>query len=79
MSSKGGRHRHRRLRDDSKGPYHGYTVAPVLRELPYRPRLQVISGRDRKRVSRAALAYGFQDEKAQREHKRGAARWRWYL
>jgi predicted dehydrogenase len=38
---------------------YGYTVAPVMRALPVRPRLKVISGRDEDKVSRAAGAYGF--------------------
>src|SRR4030081_2329077 len=37
-----------------------YTAAPVMRSLPYRPRLRVISGRDEAKVSRAAAAYGFE-------------------
>jgi predicted dehydrogenase len=36
----------------------GYTVAPVMRKLPHRPRLRVISGRDRAKVASAASAYG---------------------
>ena len=39
---------------------YGYTVAPVMRALPVRPRLRVISGRDQEKVSRAATAYGFE-------------------
>ena len=37
---------------------YGYTVAPRVRELPCRPRLRVISGRDAEAVSRAARRYG---------------------
>lgn len=40
---------------------YAYTVAPVMRALPSRPRLRVISGRDREKVSRAAAAYGIED------------------
>lgn len=43
-----------------KAHSYGYTVAPVMRSLPYRPRLRVISGRDEAKVSRAAEAYGFE-------------------
>ena len=39
---------------------YGYTVAPVMRSLDYRPRLRVISGRDEEKVARAAAAYGFE-------------------
>jgi predicted dehydrogenase len=39
---------------------YAYTAAPVMRTLPVRPRLRVISGRDQERVSRAAAAYGFE-------------------
>ncbi len=39
---------------------YAYTVAPVMRSLPYRPRLRAISGRDEEKVSRAAEAYGFE-------------------
>jgi predicted dehydrogenase len=39
---------------------YAYTVAPVLRTLPCRPRLCVISGRDQEKVARAAAAYGFE-------------------
>ena len=42
-----------------KAHSYGYAVAPVMRELPVRPRLRVISGRDREKVSRAAGRYGF--------------------
>jgi predicted dehydrogenase len=38
---------------------YAYTVAPVMRTLPVRPRLRVISGRTRDKVARAAGAYGF--------------------
>ncbi len=38
---------------------YAYTAAPVMRALPYHPRLRVISGRDTAKVSRAAEAYGF--------------------
>jgi predicted dehydrogenase len=41
-----------------KAHSYGYTVAPVMRKLPYRPRLRVISGRDRAKVASAASAYG---------------------
>jgi predicted dehydrogenase len=43
-----------------KAHSYAYTVAPVMRSLPYRPRLCVISGRDTEKVSRAATAYGFE-------------------
>ena len=36
-----------------------YTVAPVMRALPVRPRLSMISGRHKEKVSAAAVAYGF--------------------
>src|SRR6266853_5189777 len=39
---------------------YAYTVAPVMRSLPFRPRLRAISGRDEEKVSRAAEAYGFE-------------------
>jgi predicted dehydrogenase len=39
---------------------YAYTVAPVMRTLPCRPRLRVISGRDEHKVARAAAAYGFE-------------------
>jgi predicted dehydrogenase len=39
---------------------YAYTVAPVMRSLPCRPRLRVISGRDEEKVARAAAAYGFE-------------------
>jgi predicted dehydrogenase len=38
---------------------YAYTAAPVMRPLPCRPRLRVISGRDPQKVERAAAAYGF--------------------
>jgi predicted dehydrogenase len=41
-----------------KAHAYGYTVAPLMRELPCRPRLRVISGRDKIRVAAAAAAYG---------------------
>lgn len=41
-----------------KAHSYGYTVAPVMRRLKVRPRLRVISGRDRDKVSAAASAYG---------------------
>jgi predicted dehydrogenase len=43
-----------------KAHAYAYTVAPVMRQLPCRPRLRVISGRDKAKVSRAAEAYGFE-------------------
>ena len=43
-----------------KAHSYAYTVAPVMRSLPYRPRLRAISGRDKEKVSRAAAAYGFE-------------------
>ncbi|HUY73961.1 MAG TPA: Gfo/Idh/MocA family oxidoreductase [Candidatus Dormibacteraeota bacterium] len=39
---------------------YAYTVAPVLRRLDHRPKLRVISGRDREKVAQAAAAYGFE-------------------
>ncbi len=39
---------------------YAYTVAPVMRRLGHRPKLRVISGRDRDKVARAADAYGFE-------------------
>jgi predicted dehydrogenase len=39
---------------------YAYTAAPVMRPLPVRPRLVVISGRDEAKVARAAAAYGFE-------------------
>lgn len=44
-----------------KAHSYGYTVAPVMRQLPHRPRLRVISGRDSDKVSRAASAYGIDE------------------
>ena len=41
-----------------KAHAYGYTVAPLMRKLPWRPRLRVISGRDKIRVAAAAAAYG---------------------
>ncbi len=43
----------------AKAHSYAYTVAPVMRALQHRPRLRVISGRDREKVARAAAAYGF--------------------
>ncbi|HXC78546.1 MAG TPA: Gfo/Idh/MocA family oxidoreductase [Candidatus Acidoferrum sp.] len=43
-----------------KAHSYAYTVAPVMRSLPCRPRLRVISGRDEAKVERAAEAYGFE-------------------
>src|ERR1700680_1838329 len=43
-----------------KAHSYAYTVAPVMRRLPVRPRLRVISGRGRDKVARAAGAYGFE-------------------
>ena len=37
---------------------YAYTAAPVMRPLPVRPRLRVISGRDEAKVLEAAAAYG---------------------
>lgn len=42
-----------------KAHSYAYTVVPVMRTLEHRPRLRIISGRDRERVERAAAAYGF--------------------
>jgi len=39
---------------------YAYTVAPVMRSLPIKPRLRMISGRDKEKVSKAASAYGFE-------------------
>jgi predicted dehydrogenase len=44
-----------------KAHTYGYTVAPRVRELPCRPRLRVISGRDAAAVERAAHAYGVEE------------------
>jgi predicted dehydrogenase len=41
-----------------KAHSYGYTLAPHTRELPVRPRLRLISGRDRAAVERAARLYG---------------------
>src|SRR5690348_12923808 len=41
-----------------KAHSHGYTLAPHVRELAVRPRLRLISGRDRAAVERAARLYG---------------------
>src|ERR1700730_5240710 len=43
-----------------KAHSYAYTAAPVMRPLPHRPRLRVISGRDKDKVARAASAYGFE-------------------
>src|SRR5712671_861977 len=43
-----------------KAHSYGYTVAPVMRKLPYRPRLRAISGRDETKVAAAAAAYGIE-------------------
>ena len=43
-----------------KAHSYAYTVAPVMRTLPCRPRLRAISGRDEAKVARAAAAYGFE-------------------
>ena len=40
---------------------YAYTGMPVLRQLKHRPRLVIISGRDRARVEAAAQQYGFAD------------------
>jgi len=37
---------------------YAYAAAPVMRTLPVRPRLRLISGRDEAKVSEAAAAYG---------------------
>lgn len=41
-----------------KAHSYGYTVAPVMRRLRHRPKVRVISGRDREKVEAAAAAYG---------------------
>jgi predicted dehydrogenase len=41
-----------------KAHSYGYTLAPHVRSLPCRPRLRVISGRNRSAVENAARAYG---------------------
>src|SRR2546430_13192591 len=43
-----------------KAHAYGYAVAPLMRKLPYRPQVRVISGRDATRVAAAAAAYGIQ-------------------
>src|SRR5205823_4763116 len=43
-----------------KAHSYGYTVAPVMRKLSFRPCLRVISGRDKARVAAAADAYGIE-------------------
>jgi predicted dehydrogenase len=43
-----------------KAHSYGYTVAPVMRRLRHRPRVRVISGRDREKVAAAAAAYGIE-------------------
>lgn len=44
-----------------KAHAYGYTAANVIRQLPVKPRLRVISGRDAAAVERAASAYGFDE------------------
>jgi predicted dehydrogenase len=39
---------------------YAYTAMPVMRALPFKPRLVAISGRDRDKIERAAGAYGFE-------------------
>ena len=39
---------------------YAYTALPVIRALPCKPRLVMLSGRDRDRVEKAAGAYGFE-------------------
>jgi predicted dehydrogenase len=39
---------------------YAYTAVPVLRQLPVRPKLVILSGRDRARVAKAAGEYGFE-------------------
>ena len=41
-----------------KAHAYGYTVAPLMRKLACRPRLRVISGRDKIKLAAAASAYG---------------------
>jgi predicted dehydrogenase len=41
-----------------KAHSYGYTLAPRVRDLPCRPSLRVISGRNGERVERAAVSYG---------------------
>ena len=47
--------------DMGKAHAYGYAVAPLIRALPVRPRVRVISGRDARAVERAAAAYGIED------------------
>jgi predicted dehydrogenase len=44
----------------AKAHSYAYTVAPVMRSLERRPRLRLISGRDKEKVAHAASAYGFE-------------------
>jgi predicted dehydrogenase len=44
----------------AKAHSYAYTVVPVMRSLERRPRLRLISGRDKEKVSLAASAYGFE-------------------
>lgn len=44
-----------------KAHSYAYTAAPVMRRLRHRPRLRVISGRDREKVAAAAAAYGIEE------------------
>ena len=44
-----------------KAHSYGYREAPRLRSLPVEPRLQLISGRRRELVEKAAAAYGFEE------------------
>jgi predicted dehydrogenase len=44
-----------------KAHSYGYREAPRLRNLPVQPRLQLISGRRRELVERAAVAYGIEE------------------
>lgn len=44
-----------------KAHSYAYTAAPVMRRLRHRPRLRVISGRDRDKVAAAAAAYGIEE------------------
>lgn len=39
---------------------YAYTAVPVLRQLPVKPKLVMLSGRDRAKVQSAAAAYGFE-------------------
>lgn len=43
-----------------KAHSYGYTLAPRIRSLPVRPRLRLMSGRNREAVERAALMYGIE-------------------